>query len=588
MRYLYLLSLALCMFSCQQNQAPKSSQPNILFILTDDQGWGDLSSNGNRNLSTPNIDKLAQDGAVFDRFYVSPVCSPTRAEILTGRYHVRSGVYATSAGGERMDLDETTIAEIFQKAGYRTAAYGKWHNGMQYPYHPNARGFEEFYGFCSGHWGNYFSPMLEHNGKIIKGNGFVIDDFTEQAMNFMEENQEKPFFVYLPYNTPHSPMQVPDEYWDRFKDKELEMHNREPDKENPDHIKAALAMCENIDWNVGRLVEKLKELKLEENTIIVYLSDNGPNGVRWNDGMKGRKGSTDEGGVRSPLIMQWKGKIQAGTKIPQIASAIDFLPTLTDMADIEFQLEKELDGKSLLLLLEGSNEAWEDRYIVNHWRGRTSIRTQNYRLGHEDQLFDMVNDPGQTKNILEEEEDIYTDLFQFREDWRRTVLAELPENDMRGFVVGHPDFKYNQLPARDARVSGDIQRSNRYPNCSFYTNWTRTDEKIYFPMEVIESGEFEAILYYTCAEENVGSKIRLSFGESQLEGQITEAHDPPLYGMEEDRDERIESYVKDFKAISLGNIQLEKGEGELTLEAIEIPGKEVLDFRLLMLNRTDL
>ncbi|MEL6253132.1 MAG: arylsulfatase [Bacteroidota bacterium] len=588
MRYGYLLFLAIIALACQPKQEPKVSPPNILFILTDDQGWGDLSINGNTNLSTPNIDLLAKNGAIFDRFYVSPVCSPTRAEILTGRYHVRSGVYATSAGGERMDLDETTIAQVFQKAGYRTAAYGKWHNGMQYPYHPNARGFEEFYGFCSGHWGNYFSPMLEHNGKIIKGNGFVIDDFTEQAMSFMEKNKEQPFFVYLPYNTPHSPMQVPDEYWERFKDKELEMHNREPEKENPDHIKAALAMCENIDWNVGRLVAKLQELNLEENTIIVYLSDNGPNGVRWNDGMKGRKGSTDEGGVRSPLIMQWKGEIAAGTKIPQIASAIDFLPTLTEMAGVEFKSEKDLDGKSLYPLLQGENMQWEDRYIVNHWRGKTSIRTQNYRLGHEDQLFDMVNDPGQTKNILEEEEDIYTDLFEFREEWRRNVFSELPEKDSRGFVVGHPDFKYNQLPARDARVTGEIQRSNRYPNCSFYTHWTSTEEKIYFPMEVLEAGEFEAILYYTCAEENIGAKIRLSFGESQLEGQITEAHDPPLFGMDEDRDERIESYVKDFKPISLGKIQLEKGEGELALEALEIPGKEVLDFRLLMLNRTDL
>lgn len=588
MRYGYLLMLAFMLSACQQKLDPKPSMPNILFILTDDQGWGDLSINGNTNLSTPNIDQLARDGAMFDRFYVSPVCSPTRAEILTGRYHVRSGVYATSAGGERMDLDETTIAQIFQKAGYRTAAYGKWHNGMQYPYHPNARGFEEFYGFCSGHWGNYFSPMLEHNGKIIKGNGFVIDDFTEQAMTFMEENKEQPFFVYLPYNTPHSPMQVPDEYWERFKDKELKMHNREPDRENPDHIKAALAMCENIDWNVGRLVSKLQELKLEENTIIVYLSDNGPNGVRWNDGMKGRKGSTDEGGVRSPLIMQWKGKIKPGINIPQIASAIDFLPTLTEMSGVEFTSEKKLDGKSLVPLLMGESESWEDRYIVNHWRGRTSIRTQNFRLGFEDQLFDMLNDPGQTQDIAEEKEDTYSDLFEFREEWRRNVFSELPEEDTRAFVVGHPDFKYNQLPARDARVTGEIQRSNRYPNCSFYTNWTSTEEKIYFPMEVLESGEFEAILYYTCSEENVGSKIRLSFGKSQLEGQIMEAHDPPLFGMEEDRDERIESYVKDFKPISLGNIYLEKGEGELALEALEISGKEVLDFRLLMLNRTDL
>ena len=161
-----------CFLGSAFGQLPE--RPNIILIVTDDQGWGDLGFNSNLNISTPNIDKLAEGGVVFDRFYVCPVCSPTRAELLTGRYHVRSGVYSTSRGGERLDLDETTVAEIFKKAGYATAAYGKWHNGMQPPYHPNSRGFDDYYGFCSGHWGNYFSPMLEHNGAIVKGNGFVI------------------------------------------------------------------------------------------------------------------------------------------------------------------------------------------------------------------------------------------------------------------------------------------------------------------------------------------------------------------------------------------------------------------------------
>ena len=147
----------------------QAKTPNIVVILTDDQGWGDLSLNGNKDLSTPNIDSLAHDGARFDRFFVCPVCSPTRAEFLTGRYHVRGGVYSTSTGGERLDLDELTIADTFKSAGYATGAFGKWHNGMQYPYHPNGRGFDEFYGFCSGHWGDYFSPPLEHNGQIVKG-----------------------------------------------------------------------------------------------------------------------------------------------------------------------------------------------------------------------------------------------------------------------------------------------------------------------------------------------------------------------------------------------------------------------------------
>jgi arylsulfatase A-like enzyme len=169
-------------------------RPNVVVILADDQGWGDLSVHGNTNLNTPNIDSLARDGALFERFFVCPVCSPTRAEFFTGRYHPRGGVYSTSTGGERLNLDEKTIGDTFKAAGYATGAFGKWHNGMQYPYHPNARGFDEFYGFCSGHWGNYFSPVLEHNGTLVRGNGYITDDLTEHALAFIEQNKDRPCF----------------------------------------------------------------------------------------------------------------------------------------------------------------------------------------------------------------------------------------------------------------------------------------------------------------------------------------------------------------------------------------------------------
>ena len=207
----------------------EASRPNVLVFLSDDQGWGDLSSSGNADIATPHIDSLKRDGASFERFFVCPVCSPTRAEFLTGRHHARSGVYSTSAGGERMNLDEVTVADIFVAAGYATGAFGKWHNGMQHPYHPNGRGFQEFYGFCSGHWGNYYSPLLEQNGRIVKGQGFCVDDFTNRAMSFIEGavDEGKPFFAYLPYNTPHSPMQVPDRFWQRFAHRPLKMKNRQ-------------------------------------------------------------------------------------------------------------------------------------------------------------------------------------------------------------------------------------------------------------------------------------------------------------------------------------------------------------------------
>lgn len=583
--YTVLFVLTVSCTSKNPNNSIEPTPPNVVVILADDQGWGDLSLNGNTNVSTPNIDHLAVNGARFDRFYVSPVCSPTRAELLTGRYFPRGGVYSTSAGGERLDLDETTIAEVFRKAGYATAAYGKWHNGMQPPYHPNARGFDEFYGFCSGHWGDYFSPPLEHNGAPVRGNGFLIDDFTERAMGFFEQHQNSPFFVYLAYNTPHSPMQVPDQWWGPFEGKNLDMLHRNPDREDIQHTRAALAMTENIDWNVGRLIQKIEDLELAPNTVVVYFSDNGPNGWRWNGGMKGRKGSTDEGGVRSPLIIRWTDVIGEGIEVPQIAGTIDLLPTLADLAGIDYEIEKSLDGLSLKPLLFGNEDGWQDRLIFSHWGGRTSVRNQQYRLDTNNQLFDMVNDPGQYVDVSQDMEELTAELIMAKDEWGADILAEYPEEENRPFPIGHPDFEYTQIPARDGTSSGYIRRSNRYPNCSFFTNWISLDDRITWPVEVLESGDFEVTVYYTCPPEDIGATFELRFGSSSLTATIDEAHDPPLRGMENDRVERIESYVKDFQPFNMGTIHLEKGMNTLKLQALDIPGSQVMDFRLMMFKR---
>ncbi len=576
------LMTCLAVVECSHAQ----TQPNVIVILTDDQGWGDLSLNGNTNLSTPNIDGLARDGASFDRFFVCPVCSPTRCEFLTGRYHPRSGVYSTSAGGERMNLDEATIADTFRAAGYATAAFGKWHNGMQYPYHPNGRGFDEYYGFCSGHWGNYFSPPLEHNGKIVKGKGFVIDDFTDHAMQFMEQNQDKPFFCYLPYNTPHSPMQVPDRWWNDFKDKKLAMHHRDPKKEKLDHIRCALAMCENIDWNVGRLLKKLDTLGIADNTIVVYFCDNGPNGSRWNGGMKGRKGSTDEGGVRSPLLVRWPKQIKGGLKVMQISAAIDLLPTLADLAGIDVVSKKPLDGVSLKPLLLNQTQTWPERLIFSHWRNRVSVRTQQFRLDSQGKLYDLQADPGQYRDVSKQNVSLTARLQKAASDFKTNVVSGY-DKDERPFVIGHADYRYTQIPARDGQAQGNIKRSNRFPNCSYFTNWTSVDDKIVWPVKVGATGRYQVELHYACPPEDVGSTIQLSFGKYRLTGQITQAHASAPRGAEHDRVPRQESYVKDFRVMKLGTIDLAAGRGDLTLQALTIPGSQAMEFRLIMLTRVE-
>jgi len=590
---LTLWILIASIISCTQpsETAEKSEErPNVVVILTDDQGWGDLSLNGNSNLSTPNIDTLARGGASFNQFYVCQVCAPTRAEFLTGRYHSRGGVYGVSRGHERLNPDEKTIADTFKAAGYSTAAFGKWHNGTQHPYHPNARGFDEFYGFCSGHWGNYFDPILEHNGKIVRGEGFIIDDLTNRAIEFIEQNRTRPFFCYLAYNTPHSPMQVPDRFFEKFETAELGRRNRDPGREDVAHTKAALAMCENIDWNVGRVLQKLDDLALADNTIVVYFSDNGPNGWRWNGGMKGRKGSLDEGGLRVPFFIRWPGHIEADKGISEIAGAIDILPTLADLANVPLVSTKSLDGINLSPLLLGTAGDWSDRMFFSiKGVGRSeppqvSVRTQQYRLDSNGQLFDIAADPGQNRDVSENEPEIATRLASEAYRWREEVMPQIVLD--RPFTVGYGES--TTLPARDGVTSGQVERSARAPNCSFFTHWTDVEDRISWDVEVARSGRYECVVYYTCPEEAIGSTVELNLGEATIQAKVTDAHDPPLVGEVFDRVSRgSESYVKDFQPLMLGVLTVEKGRGNLTLRATEIPGPQVMDVHSLVLTFLD-
>ena len=259
--FFYIIFFSFLFFSCEKNL-----NPNVLIFMTDDQGWGDLSIHGNTNLKTPNIDSFAKNGATFSRFYVSPVCAPTRAELLTGKYFVRTGVNGVTRGYERMNTNEKIISNYFKEKSYSTGLFGKWHNGSQPPYHPNSRGFDEFYGFTSGHWGNYFDPILERNGELVRGKGYINDDITNNAISYIK-NSSKPFFTFISYNTPHSPMQVPDKY---SKEKKVILKGRYSERENVEKTKAALGMIENIDENVGKIIKTLKEIDKYEDTIIIF------------------------------------------------------------------------------------------------------------------------------------------------------------------------------------------------------------------------------------------------------------------------------------------------------------------------------
>ena len=558
-------------------------KPNIVVILADDQGWGDLSVHGNTNLSTPNIDSLARDGAIFDRFFVCAVCAPTRAEYLTGRYHSRGGVRGVSTGQERLNLDERTIAQTFKAAGYATGAFGKWHNGSQHPYHPNARGFDEFYGFTSGHWGQYFDTEMDHNGQLVKGKGYIIDDEADHAMKFIEQNRARPFYCYIPFNSPHSPMQVPDRFYQKFAKKDLTMLDYGKDREDIEFTRAALAMCENVDWNVGRVLAKLDELKLRDNTIVIYFSDNGPNSWRWNGGMKGRKATVDEGGLRVPFLIRWPGHIRPGTKVTQIAGAIDMMPTLCELTGVPVDAKKPLDGRSLKPLLLGERVDWADRMIFSLQGKRISVRTQRHRLDSEGALFDIMEDPGQKRDIAAEQPLVAAQLRKAAADWGKEMLPLVGRDD-RPYTVGFSKMTY--LPARDGVAEGGIRRSAQAPNSSYFTDWKTKDDAITWDIEVGEAGTFTAEVHYTCAAADVGSTIELTFLDGRVTSKISVVNDPPLQGKEFDRTPRAgESYVKAFKPLRLGNIKLAKGRGKLRLKALEIKGTHVADVRYVILTR---
>lgn len=560
--------------------------PNVVVLLADDAGWGDYSANGNRTVQTPHIDSLGREGVTLERFFVCSVCAPTRAEFLTGRYHPRTGVYGVSTGQERMNLDERTITEAFQRAGYATGAFGKWHNGSQWPYHPLARGFDEYYGYTSGHWGEYFDPPLEHNGKPVREKGYIVDLCTTKALTFIEKNKSRPFFCYVPFTTPHSPWAVPASDWARFKDKPLAQLATAPGKENLDQTRCALAMLENQDHNVGRILKKLEALRLTQDTIVLYFSDNGPNTARWNGGMKGIKGTTDEGGLRSAFFLRWPGRLPAGRQVPGIAGAIDLLPTLTSLAGVPRVGAKPLDGRDLSAALQGKAQPAPERMLFSTWNGRVSVRTATHRLDASGALFDMRTDPDQTRPVTATQPEVAQKLTAAVAAWRAEVLPQTAGNrvDARPIPVGFRRFPRTWLPARDGEPSGGIERSSSAPNSSYFRNWKRTEDALTWEIEVNSPGTYEVEMEYTCPLADAGSRVELRFQGNRLEGKVTPGWDPPLYTNQDTLPRpSAETRLKEFRTLRLGTLRLEQGRGPLRLRALEIPGQEVMHLSALVL-----
>jgi hypothetical protein len=381
-------------------------------------------------------------------------------------------------------------------------------------------------------------------------------------------------------------MMVPDRFYEKFDGYEPAMRHRDPDIEDLMMTRAALAMVENIDWNVGRLLDALDEAGLRDDTIVIYFSDNGPNSFRWNGGMKGRKGSIDEGGVRSPFFIRWPEKIRAGMRLKPIAGAIDLLPTLTDLAGIAADTNKPIDGVSLrpLLLEEGSE--WQPRHLFSIAKNQVSVRTERYRLDAAGKLYDIETDPGQYHDVWMQHAVLSQELVQLAERHRQEMGRDFAKNADRPFSVGYRQS--TTLPARDGVEYGTIERSAKAPNNSFFRNWTSIDDSITWDVEVMSAGNYEVTVFYTCAEGDQGAVITASMDASSdqvARGMVVEAFDPPLYDKSKERVKDSHYFVKDFRPLSLGKLELEPGRGRLRLKAETMPGSRVIDVHSIQLTR---
>jgi arylsulfatase A-like enzyme len=421
-------------------------QPNVIIILTDDQGYGDLGITGNPHVKTPVIDKFAKEGIRFNNFYVSPVCAPTRSSLLTGRYSLRTGIRDTYNGGAIMAANEVTIAEMLKQANYTTGIFGKWHLGDNYPGRPDDQGFDESVIHLSGGMGqpgdfttyfkkdsSYFNPVLWHNGKKEAYKGYCSDVFSEQAIDFIVKNQHTPFFCYLTFNAPHTPLQVPDQYYQKYKNTDPGsgfLGDNRPftimNEIEKDDARKVYAMVTNIDDNIGKLLQKLDELKIAENTIVIFMTDNGPQQTRYKAGMRGLKGSVYRGGIRVPFYMRYPALFKGNKDIETTAAHIDVLPTIADLCHVQMPSDRIIDGKNLLPVIEGNYVDWENRSLFFYWTRRypelynnIALQRGKYKLiGHTDyssdithfEMFDIAEDPYEQRNLVNSKTNVALEL----------------------------------------------------------------------------------------------------------------------------------------------------------------------------------
>ncbi len=446
-----LQTLIFLLLSCSLSFTAFAKPPNIILVMTDDQGYAPVGAHGHPWIRTPHMDDMYQKSIRFDRFYMGSTCAPSRAGIMTGNHAIRNGVTHTILERERLNLKATTLPQVLKKAGYTSGVFGKWHLGDEDPYQPENRGFDEVFihgaggigqkykGSCADVPGNkYFDTVFKHNDKFVKSKGYCTDTLFLATLGWIQKvkEEQQPFFAYLSTNAPHSPFIAPPEYQQYFENLGFDPKPA-----------GFYGMIEHVDENLGRMFEKLEEWDLMEDTIVIFTSDNGMTrggcGLTGFDGrpqielgkdkegkpmmsynaeMSGLKGTVHEGGVRAPFFVRWDGKFKEGRTIDTIASCLDILPTFAELAGIDLPGELKIEGRSLVPLMFEENPKWEDRYLFEHvtrwglnenpddykWQ-KFSVRNQRYRLV-ENELFDMQKDPSQNRDIAADHPEIVNEM----------------------------------------------------------------------------------------------------------------------------------------------------------------------------------
>jgi len=462
-----LKKLAACSFGLAAGAASEPP-PNVVLVMTDDQGYGDLACHGNRSIKTPNIDRLSSESVRLTNYHVSPTCAPTRAALLTGRYSNATGVWHTIMGRSLLHPEERTLADCFRAGGYRTGIFGKWHLGDNYPCRPQDRGFDEVLIHGGGgvwqtpdYFGNdYFDDVYNHNGKPEKFSGFCTDVWFQNAIKFItaQSRTKKPFFCYIATNAPHSPFWAPEISTAMYKNVE--------GLKQPEFF----GMISNIDSNVGKLKSFLETSGLADNTIFIFTTDNGSasGSAVFNAGMRGAKGSPYEGGHRVPFFIRWpKGGLTGGRDISNLTAHIDILPTLMELCNLKRTGGRELHGTSLVPLLRGRSAPWPERTItvdsqrlenLVKWR-QSAVMTQRWRLVNKVELYDIVNDPAQQKNVASAHpEEVRRLQTEYEKWWRR--VSEGSEDYVR-IVLGNRAAKTVQLNAHDWHGDGALLAWNQ-------------------------------------------------------------------------------------------------------------------------------